>query len=210
MKRRTFLVALPAVAGALGTAAWAEAAPAQDVEYLRAVERAQLSRPRTLTSRARIAPPSEPGTPLVITGRVFREDGRTAAAGFTVFAYHTDAQGIYDVPSHGPHSWRLKGWALTDADGRFEFTTIRPAPYPGRTQAAHVHVTFEGPGFPRRSDGIQFADDSLVTPADREASTKAGRFGSVLAVTTKDGVQHVEWNVRLTDLGLGNAGPGGA
>ena len=198
MKRRTFLVALPAIAGAF-TAAMTDAAPLQDVEYLRALERAQRLRPRTLTSRARIAPSSEPGTPLVIAGQLFEADGTTPAIGVTVFAYHTDAQGIYDVPSNGPHSWRLKGWALTDADGRFEFTTIRPAPYPGRKEAAHVHVTFESPRLPRRSAGIQFADDSLVTRADRDASDKAGQFGSVLTVATRDGVQRVEWKVRVTD-----------
>ena len=200
MKRRTFLVALPALAGALGTHFVAEAAP-QDLEYLRALERAQQLRPRSLTSRARIAPAGEPGTPLVISGRLFQGDGRSPAEGYTVFAYHTDAQGIYDVPAHGPHSWRLKGWARTDAEGRFEFTTIRPAPYPSRSEAAHVHVTFEGPGLPRRSTGIQFADDTLVTREDRAASDKAGRFGTVLTVTTKDRVQHVQWNVRITDLG---------
>ena len=198
MKRRTFLAALPAVAGGL-SAAITEAAPLQDVEYLRALERAQRGRPRTLTSRARIAPVGEPGLPLVISGQLFEADGRTPATGVTVFAYHTDAQGIYDVPANGPHSWRLKGWALTDADGRFEFTTIRPAPYPRRSEAAHVHVTFESPRLPRRSSGIQFADDPLVTRADRDASDRAGQFGSVLAVTIRDGVQRVEWRVRVTD-----------
>jgi protocatechuate 3,4-dioxygenase beta subunit len=198
MKRRAFLVALPAVAGAL-RAVVMEAAPRQDVEYLQAVERAQRLRPKTLTSRARIAPPGEPGTPMVITGHLFERDGRTPARGFTVFAYHTDAKGIYDVPSNGPHSWRLKGWALTDENGRFEFTTIRPAPYPGRTEAAHVHVTFEGPRVPRRSAGIQFADDPLVSRADLAASKQAGEFGSVLEVKTRDGVQYVDWKARITD-----------
>ena len=198
MKRRTFLAALPAVAGALHVVI-ADAASAQDVEYIRAVERAQQLRPRALTSRARIAPNEEPGTPMVIAGRLFQADGRTSAPGVTVFAYHTDAQGIYDVPSNGPHSWRLKGWALTDAEGRFEFTTIRPAPYPRRSEAAHVHVVFEGPRLPRRSSGIQFADDPLVTREDRAASDKAGQFGSVLAVVTRAGIQHVDWKTRVTD-----------
>ena len=38
---------------------------AQDIEYLRALEKTQEARPATLTVAARIAPESEPGTPLV-------------------------------------------------------------------------------------------------------------------------------------------------
>jgi protocatechuate 3,4-dioxygenase beta subunit len=90
---------------------------------------------------------------LVIHGRVFREDGRTPAPDILVFAYHTDARGHYDVPSSGPHSWRLRGWVKTDAQGRFQFTTIRPAPYPNRNTAAHVHFVIEGPASPASSRG---------------------------------------------------------
>jgi protocatechuate 3,4-dioxygenase beta subunit len=198
MDRRTFLVAMPAIAGALGLAA-SEGAPSQDREFINAWERAQLSRPRTLTARARIAPAGEPGTPLVIDGRVFQRDGRSPAPGITVFAYHTDARGLYDVRSSGAHSWRLKGWALTDGDGRFEFTTIRPAPYPGRKVAAHVHVYLEGPELPRRSSEILFEGDPLITREERDASARAGRFGSVRPVVERDGVQHVSCPIRITD-----------
>ena len=149
MKRRAFLVALPAVAAALRVHI-GEAAVPQDVEFIRAWEKVQRQRPNPMTSRARIAPASEPGTPMVITGRLFDRDGRSPAPGITVFAYHTDAQGLYDVRSNGPHSWRLKGWALTDAGGHFEFTTIRPAPYPGGTTASHIHISLEGPHLRRR------------------------------------------------------------
>ena len=54
-------------------------ASAQDVEFLQAVERAQKSRPKNLTSSAHIAPVSEPGVPLTIHGRAFQPDGRTPA-----------------------------------------------------------------------------------------------------------------------------------
>ena len=200
MERRPFLVALPAIAAAL-TGRTGAAAPPQDLEFLRALERAQLLRPRTLTSRARIAPAGEPGIPMVIAGRVFQRDGRSPAPGITVFAYHTDATGIYDVRSNGPHSWRLKGWALTDGAGRFDFATIRPAPYPTRREAAHVHVNFESPHLSRRSAGLQFDDDPLVSPADRAASTKAGQFGSVRPVVLRNGVQYVDYKYRIADDG---------
>jgi protocatechuate 3,4-dioxygenase beta subunit len=99
---------------------------AQDTQYIRAVERAQQQRPAALVSTARIAPPSEPGSPLVVRGRVLGLNG-APAANAVIFAYQTDRGGLYDKPENGPHSWRLRGWVRTDADGRFTFETIRPA-----------------------------------------------------------------------------------
>ena len=195
MDRRSFLTTLTAAAALLSVRP--AAALVQDLEYERALERAQRDRPRVLTSRGRIAPASEPGTPLVIHGRVYRQDGRTPAPEMIVFAYHTDATGHYDVASAGPHSWRLRGWVKTDADGRFEFTTIRPAPYPNRRTAAHVHLTVEGPGVPRQSAGLMFEGDALLTDQDRQDSAKAGMFGSVLPVEERDGAQHVTLNIRI-------------
>jgi protocatechuate 3,4-dioxygenase beta subunit len=196
MNRRTFIVTLPVIATAL-VADRPAAAAGQDVEYLQALERAQRDRPRALTAKGRIAPAAEPGTPLVIHGRVFRADGTTAAPDMIVFAYHTDATGLYNAPSAGPHSWRLRGWVKTDADGRFEFTTIRPAPYPSRRVAAHVHLTIEGPGVPRQAAGLTFEGDPLLTAAEREQSAKAGRFGTMRPVETRDGIEHVTLEIRI-------------
>jgi protocatechuate 3,4-dioxygenase beta subunit len=113
---------------------------AQDVEYQRAVERAQQSRPANLSSTARIAPTSEPGDPLVIRGQMLNVDG-SPAANAVVFAYHTDRGGLYDKRENGPHSWRLRGWVRTDKDGRFTFETIRPGSYPNTNNPPHVHFT---------------------------------------------------------------------
>jgi hypothetical protein len=177
---------------------------AQDREFVRAYERVQAAKPPRIESVSRIAPESEPGTPLVINGRVFQADGRTpAGAGITVFAYHTDRHGLYDEPSAGPHSWRLRGWAVTDADGRFTFHTIRPASYPNATVPQHVHLHLEGPDLPRRwTSELQFDDDPKVTARQRESSTRAGMFGGVRPVTQRDGVDHVEINLRIENRGL--------
>jgi protocatechuate 3,4-dioxygenase, beta subunit len=201
MHRRTFLIALPVVTTAIALAPSAGAT--QDVEFIRAWERAQTFRPRTLRSHARIAPAGEPGTPMIIHGRIVQRDGHTPAPGIIVFAYHTAADGLYDDRSQGPHSWRLKGWARTGHDGRFEFATIRPAPYPRRAEAAHVHISIEGPGLSRRwAEAILFEDDPLVTRDARVASTKAGIFGSVRPVSTQDGVQHIDFNIRISESGV--------
>lgn len=171
---------------------------AQDLEFQRALERAQALKPARLTSDARIAPESEPGTPLVINGRVFTQDGRTPAAGITVFAYHTDRHGLYDAPSAGPHSWRLKGWAITDADGRFTFRTIRPASYPNSRVSQHVHLNLEGPNVPRLSAALEFDDDPMIGAREREASRAAGTFGTVRPVVRRNGADHVEINLKVT------------
>ena len=115
-------------------------ASAQDVQYIRAVERAQQQRPSTLGSTARIAPPAEPGNPLIVRGQLLNTDG-APARGTVVFAYQTDRDGLYDRPENGAHSWRLRGWAQTDNDGRFTFETIRPGSYPNSNNPPHVHFT---------------------------------------------------------------------
>ncbi|HEX7831764.1 MAG TPA: hypothetical protein VF787_19065 [Thermoanaerobaculia bacterium] len=113
---------------------------AVDYEYVAAWEAAQKRQPAHPPHTARIAPVNEPGTPLTIRGRVADAAGH-AIRDAVVFAYHTDATGVYDRPGTPAHSWRLYGWATTDARGTFVFETIRPAPYPNRNVPAHVHFT---------------------------------------------------------------------
>jgi protocatechuate 3,4-dioxygenase beta subunit len=193
MHRRTFLGTLSA---ALPLIAWGRSTAAQDLEYIAAVQRAQARRPATLQTTARIAPESEPGTPLVIHGRLHLPDG-APLAGATVFAYHTDRTGIYDQPSAGPHSWRLRGWALTDRDGRFEFRTIRPGAYPSRNQAAHVHFAVFTKDATYSGGGLLFDDDPLVSDSERSASRAKGEFGDVRPVRTENGTQHVDLAIRI-------------
>ncbi len=113
---------------------------AQDLEYARAMDRAQQERPKDLTATARIAPPTEPGPPLLVRGQVLNTDG-SPAADAVIFAYHTDAAGLYDEEGKGPHSWRLRGWAKADREGRFTFETIRPGAYPNQKIPPHLHFT---------------------------------------------------------------------
>jgi len=120
--------------------------------------------PARLTSSSRIAPAGEPGTPLVVSGIVVGEDGKTPLAGVVVYAYHTDDSGHYrnDGTGAGEGSPRLRGWAKTDSRGHFEFATIKPAPYPDRDVPAHIHVHAWGAGYPRQWFQVEFAGDPLL------------------------------------------------
>lgn len=137
MTHRFALVVLAAAVLVLNAVA---IAAAQDLQYQRSLERAQQSRPASLSTTARIAPTSEPGDPLIVSGRLLNVDGSPAADAI-VFAYHTDKGGLYDKPENGPHSWRLRGWVKTAADGSFTFETIRPGSYPNSNNPPHVHFT---------------------------------------------------------------------
>ena len=100
--------------------------------------------PNTLAPSSRIAPKDEPGQAMRIEGTVY-DRNRRAAAGVIVYAYHTNARGIYprDERLRGQAALRhgrLRGWAKTDARGRYRFHTIRPASYPNTDSPAHVHM----------------------------------------------------------------------
>jgi protocatechuate 3,4-dioxygenase beta subunit len=169
----------------------------QDSEYIRALERAQTFRPSTLSSTARIAAENEPGTPLIIRGRLYAEDGKSSIGDAIVFAYHTDRTGLYDKAGAPAHSWRIRGWAKTSADGSFEFRTIRPGRYPGNTIPAHVHFTVFAGQTRYHAGELRFEDDDLVPAREREASRQEGVFGSVRPVRTEGNTDIVDVAIRL-------------
>lgn len=99
-----------------------------------------------LTQVAGHAAPAQ-GTRLYFTGRVLTPDGKPHA-GTTVELWQCDAYGRYhhagDEGSPRDDGFQGYGVAMTDADGRYAFKTIRPVPYTGRVP--HMHVRVRTPG----------------------------------------------------------------
>lgn len=192
--------------GACGTTAAPD--PAQPQQAARAdlydcegCEGALERDPATLAAEARIGPADETGEPLVITGTVYAPDGRTPAPDVVLYAYQTNAEGLYANGSeesvwsrrHG----RLRGWVKTGADGRYRFDTIKPAPYPNATMPAHVHFTVLEPGrAPYWIDDIVFDGEFGVTDAYRASMTNKGGNG-IVPVETTDAGAHVTRDIIL-------------
>jgi protocatechuate 3,4-dioxygenase beta subunit len=101
-------------------------------------------------SRMKIAADSEPGQRLIITGHVFGADGKPRRV--QLYAYHTDAEGLYRRDGSFKGEPRLRGTLLTAEDGSYEIDTIKPAPYPHRDIPAHIHVHLRGPGFDQEEE----------------------------------------------------------
>ena len=135
--------------------------------------------PANPPASARIAPAGEPGSPLRVSGTVLAPDGVTPLAGITVYSYQVDAKGHYRADG-GLEPPRLRGWATTDADGHYEFRTIRPIPYPNHEIPAHLHFHLWGKGYPRQyTDDLQFDDDPFVTQGQLTRSAARGRFANI-------------------------------
>jgi len=146
-----------------------------------------------------LADAKEPGTRMVIAGRVWKADGRTPAGAESVLVYQTDASGEYGsrpaiTPPPRTRDARLSGYVKTDPEGRFEVRTIRPGPYRTGTTPAHVHFVIHGWG----GYELRFADDPLVDATDRSKMAKDSTFALVRPVWIDvKGVQHVTKEFRL-------------
>lgn len=112
----------------------------------------------------------EPGEPLIVSGTVYGPDGKTPAPGITVYVYHTDAEGYYRKGTNSSENPRLKGTMITNAEGRYEFRTIKPGAYPGGGNPAHIHYVLSGKGYPEQRDEVMFEGDPYLTPRQKGSS----------------------------------------
>ncbi len=155
--------------------------------------------PEHLSFTTTIAPENEPGERLNISGTIFLADGETPANDVVLYVYHTDATGYYnekDDPSHP----RLRGWMKTNADGRYQFRTIKPAPYPRRTTPAHIHAHVYGANISEHSiDDYWFAGDDLITEKTRAKAREDNNTPAEVQLTRMaDGVWSGTRDIRLS------------
>jgi protocatechuate 3,4-dioxygenase, beta subunit len=156
-----------------------------------------LNDPLNPVWRIKMVTDAEPGEPLIISGTVFGPGGVTPVEGARLHVYHTDARGYYSERDGdgGPPQPRLKGWMKTGADGRYEFRTIKAAPYPGGGNPAHIHGSISAPGFTERwIEEYWFEGDSYITAGMRSKVRGTGSFSPIL--TLKKGSDGVWRGVR--------------
>ncbi len=145
---------------------------------------------------------TEAGQKLLITGTVFKRDGKTPAPNVVVYYWQTDHSGFYS-PGAGMNEkarrhGHIRGWIKTDETGNYSIYTIRPAPYPNEDIPAHIHTSIKEPDIANEYylDEFVFDDDKLLTGQKRKALENRGGSG-VLRVLISDGMQVAEHNIIL-------------
>jgi protocatechuate 3,4-dioxygenase beta subunit len=173
-----------------------------------------------LTHVAHIASASEPGERIRITGTVYMSDGKTPAAGVLMYFYHTNAKGIY--AKHGTEDrsslawWHgyNRGWLKTNAHGKYEINTIKPAPYPALIEPAHIHAGVKAAFQKKAYDlgAITFKGDPLATPEywynveqhghPRDGGTGLKRNQQGILEGTRDFILYAQYDLSSNNSGL--------
>ena len=158
-----------------------------------------------LESDLTIAHGGEPiGERIVVTGRVVDGDGRPVAHQL-VEIWQANAAGRYihqrdQHPAPIDPNFTGTGRALTDADGNYRFTTIKPGPYPWKNhhnawRPAHIHFSLFGTDFTQRMITQMYFPGDPLFPLDPiyQAILDPNARERLVAAYDHDLTQH-EWS----------------
>ena len=145
--------------------------------------------PADVSWKSVLAKKSDRDEPMTISGTVYETDGKTPARDVLIYFYHTDSEGYYGRRRPGePLHGHFRGWMLTDEKGRYQFNSIRPAAYPERKFAAHVHMTITTQTMREDSfDSILFEGDPLISRRERETAGQKGGFSPIVKLEKSAG-----------------------
>ncbi len=144
---------------------------------------------------------NDPGPKMIISGIIYKADGKTPAPGVVLYVYHTDQAGYY--PQKGTEKgWAkrhgyLRGWMRTNEKGEYRFFTLRPASYPEGNAPQHIHPVVKEPGVSEYYiDEFLFDDDPNLGNAERQQQELRGGSG-IIKLTLKNGILYGERNIIL-------------
>ena len=168
---------------------------------------------RDLTNRGR----GEPiGERIVVEGRVIDEDGRPVRDSL-VELWQANAAGRYAhrVDQHAAPldpNFTGAGRAITDAEGRYRFLTIKPGAYPWQNHAyawrpQHIHFSLLGNApVQRLVTQMYFPGDPLlaIDPVYNSVPDEAARRRMICAMALETGIEGVALGYTF-DIVLGGA-----
>ena len=116
--------------------------------------------------RAKITPPLEPGTVMVISGRVWGFDTRRPLENAVIDIWQANTEGRYDNddPQRPPAAnvFINRARLVTDATGYYEYETVHPGAYrigPNDWRPPHVHYMVRHPQYRQLVTQLYFRGD---------------------------------------------------
>jgi|SRR5271156_4258460 protocatechuate 3,4-dioxygenase alpha subunit len=150
------------------------------------------------------------GERVTIAGRMLDGDGNPVPDG-VVETWQANAQGRYAHPEDNQNKSLEAGFigygrVMTDKNGKFQFTTIKPGPVPspdGKTpQASHIAVSVFARGLGKRLvTRIYFPDEPGNSGDFALNLVEPGRRGTLIAKKVPGESGTLEWNVILQGPG---------
>ncbi len=144
---------------------------------------------------------NEPGPKMVISGVIYKADGKTPAPGVVLYIYHTDQTGHYTKKGNetgwGLRHGYIRGWVKTNKTGEYKFYTLKPASYPKSTIPAHIHpVIKETDKNEYWIDEYLFEGDKFLTAEERKKQEYRGGKG-IIRLEEKNGILYGKRNITL-------------
>ena len=153
-------------------------------------------------SGTNLAPSGEPGTPILISGRIRNLDCLEVIPNTVLDIWHADAAGAYD--NSGFH---LRGKITSNSQGFYLFESVMPGKYLNGNQyrPSHIHFKITPPGYPTLTTQLYFAGDSQI-PVDAAASISSGTYDATHRIIpmTMNGNGQMEgtWDIVLDGSGI--------
>jgi protocatechuate 3,4-dioxygenase beta subunit len=148
-----------------------------------------------------LAAGTEPGTRLIISGRVQNLDCTEYIAGAIIDIWHADDAGAYDNTG-----FNLRGKTTSNSQGFYLFETIYPGKYLNGSayRPAHIHFKITPPGYPILTTQLYFQGDTDI-PADAAASISSGTYDAshrIAPITTNTaGEKEATWDIVIDGSG---------
>lgn len=145
----------------------------------------------------------EKGQKLIITGTVYKLDGKTPAPNVIIYYWHTDHDGYYaykaGLDEKARQHGHLRGWIKTDQNGKYSIYTIRPTPYPNDILPAHIHLSIKEPNIANEyyAEDIVFDDDKLLINYLKKYPMQYRCGSGIVRILLNDEVQVAEHDLVL-------------
>ncbi len=111
--------------------------------------------------RAKSSPPFEPGTKVIVAGRVWGFDTKKPLPAAVLDVWHSDIKGNYSTGKE----FRNRARVITSETGSYEFEAIHPAAYAvdggSWWRSPHIHFKVASPGYITVVTELYFEGDKL-------------------------------------------------